>query len=207
MRLVSGYFDSHFPFDMYDKIDELHATSKPQDLKEGDILLIWGGADISPKLYNKPVSRWCGADDKPDHRDLAEWTLMKRATFLGIPIIGICRGAQMLCAHAGGTLYQHIVGHPPGRHIVTTFDGREIPTNSLHHQMMNPFNVKHEMIASIKGNTRFHFDVDAQVPVTEEPEFVYFPDVKGFAIQWHPEMMEGECEATKFIFEQLDKRL
>ena len=40
-----------------------------------------------------------------------------------------------------------------------------------------------------------------------EPEFVYFPTVKGFAIQWHPEMMPKAAPATQFVLEQIKEKL
>jgi putative glutamine amidotransferase len=196
----------HFPFDSYPAVDELHASTDPEELKPNDLLLVWGGEDISPALYDKPLSRWGNGAPRPSRRDAIEWGMMKKAKEIGVPIIGVCRGAQMLCALAGGTLYQHIMGHPGGRHTVTTIDGRELPTNSLHHQMMNPFDVKHEMLAWIRGN-RTHYDVENAVPVPVEPEFVYFPEVKGFAVQWHPEMMDSGAIATAFIFEEMTKRI
>lgn len=207
MRLVSGIYRGGYPFDSLPCVDDEIHTSNPDDLKQGDILVIWGGEDISPTLYGKPVSRFTGADEKPSRRDDTEWALMRKASALEIPIIGVCRGAQMLCAFAGGTLYQDVNRHG-GYHIVETPDGYTFRTNSIHHQMMNPFNVKHEMLASIKTPlATHHYDVENLVEVKEEPEFVYFPEVKGYAVQWHPEAMDVDCEATKYIFSQIEARM
>ncbi len=199
-RLVSAYYDEFFPFDGLKEWESLFSTSNPGDLKEGDVLVVWGGADISPSLYNKEVSRHTGADDRPSRRDAIEWALMQRAKELGCPIIGVCRGAQMLCALAGGHLIQHVNRHG-GTHAVITIEGDTFNTNSIHHQMMYPWNVKHVMLASIKEQlSDVHMDVNTNVEVPEEPEFVYFPEVKGYAIQWHPEMMHSHSPATQYIF-------
>lgn len=199
-------FGDFYPFENYNKITQFLATNQPEDLKADDMLLVWGGEDISPSLYNKTKSIFGGGNPRPSRRDALEWAMMNKAKDLGVPIMGICRGAQMLCALAGGFLCQHMQHHPGGRHTVTTNTGRNIITNSLHHQMMYPFDVKHEMLASVK-RPGAHYDVDELVKVPEDPEFVYFPEVKGFAVQWHPEMMAPDCEATQYIFDQLDEKL
>lgn len=199
-RLVSGYYNEFYPFDQLQKWDACIYTSNPDHLQPGDTLIIWGGADISPSLYNKKKSKHTWAEEFPSHRDAVEWALMQRAKELGCPIIGVCRGGQMLCALAGGFLIQHVNNHG-GAHKVITIDGTTVITNSIHHQMMYPWNVKHVMLASIKEQrSNVHLDVDTDIQIPEEPECVYFPEVKGLAIQWHPEMMQVSSDATQFVF-------
>jgi putative glutamine amidotransferase len=216
MRLVSGYYNDHYPFNFFNCVDSTFATSDPADLKEGDILLIWGGADIHPSLYHKPMSLESQASFRgPSGRDQVEWALMQRAKQLNIPIIGVCRGAQMLCALAGGYLMQHVSGHAGREHKVITFDGRELKVNSLHHQMMVPRTaegkeVPHEVVAEVPKEalrSTVYVDGPNKVDHNQEPEFLYFPEVKGFAIQWHPEMMSTSAPATKYIQEYIDGRL
>ena len=67
-----------------------------------------------------------------------EWAWMIEAQNLGISIIGVCRGAQFLCAFAGGKLIQHMTGHH-GDHSITTVDGRVYQSSSDHHQLMDLF--------------------------------------------------------------------
>lgn len=206
MRLVSAIYGDEFPFNHLPAVDQCVASVDPNIIKDGDILLVWGGQDISPALYNKPKSKYSGADDN-SQRDRIEWEFMNRAKAFGVPIIGVCRGAQMLCALAGGHLLQHVDSH--GRnHVVQTPTGYEFQTNSCHHQMMYPFDVKHEMLASIKVPIAHrHLEVDNEVVVPEEPECVWFPEVKGFAVQWHPEWMDFQCEATQFVLKSITERL
>lgn len=205
-RLVSAYYTEDFPFNQLSFVNEVVGSNLPAHLTENDVLIVWGGGDISPTLYNKPVGRRTGADAELSHRDYIEWGMMHRAKELGIPIIGVCRGAQMLCALAGGHLIQHM-SHP-GTHKVLTIDGTEVTTNSLHHQMMYPFNVKHEMLAWIpEPLSPIHLEVDDDVPMPCEPEYVYFPEVKGFSVQWHPEMMHAHSDATKFVLKTIEERV
>lgn len=197
--LYSAIWGDYYPFDTFEIFNDFQVAAGPEDLVNKGMLVVWGGEDISPSLYNAKVSRYTGATEEPSRRDRVEWALMNRAVELEMPIIGICRGAQMLCALAGGKLIQHVNGHG-GHHFVDTHDGQSLMVNSLHHQMMYPFEVDHEMVAwSSIIRSEVHIDEDKDIEVPKEPEFVYFPKVKGFAIQWHPEMMRANTDATEYI--------
>ena len=207
MRLVSAIYQGCYPFDHYFPNVEEISTVNPDDLREGDVLIVWGGGDISPTLYNKRVSRYTGASDKLSNRDCIEWDLMKRAKELGCAIIGICRGGQMLTALAGGYLIQHVNNHS-GNHMVKTVDHQLIMVNSIHHQMMMPADSDHEVVAwSSEVLSNVHIDEDNDVPVDQEPEFIYYPGLKGFASQWHPEMMKADTEATKYVYNFMKDKL
>lgn len=203
--LYSGYFgDDGYPFDTL--ADEVKLASYPNDLKEPDsALIIWGGADIDPALYNHEVSRhtW-----NSPARDYTEWALVQSAIKKGIPIIGVCRGAQMLCAAAGGYLYQHTTHHAGSEHQVTTYQGDTFWTNSIHHQMMGGLDmIDHELLAwATKKHSTIYIVGNKEVEGPEkEPEMVWFPKIKGLAIQWHPEGMQRQSEATKFILNEVEQ--
>lgn len=199
--LVSAIYQDGYPFDILFK--EVITTLDPNDLKENQVLVVWGGEDISPTLYKKKVSSMTWADRNPSVRDKIEWALMKRAAEIGIPIIGVCRGAQMLCALAGGYLIQHIENHS-GSHRIKTVDGKNLKVNSIHHQMMMPSNTNHELVAWTDiPRSDVYYDEDKLVKVPNEPELIYFNDVKGFGIQWHPEMMPVDHPTTNYLFDKL----
>lgn len=203
-RMGTGDF---YPFNKSGLFTDYTFVKGPQELTIDDVLVVWGGADISPSLYNKAVSRRTYAESTPSYRDKYEWELMQRAKQLGIPIVGICRGAQMLCALAGGFLIQDVTGHGSG-HTVVTSDNETIKVNSLHHQMMYPWEVDHKLLAWAPEPISVHYlDEDTKVQVPCEPEAVYFPKVRGLAIQWHPEFMDENTEATQYVFRQLKKVL
>lgn len=207
-RLVSVLYSDHHPWDIAWPAAKCVTSSDPDDLREGDVIIVHGGADISPSLYDKEVSKRTHADDRPSRRDALEWAMMQRAKELNIPIIGICRGAQMLCALAGGYLIQHINGHGCYQHTVVTVDGKEFQTNSIHHQMMYPFDIKHELLGWSKDKlSDVYFDENTEVKVDVEPEFVYYPEVNGFGIQWHPEMMAASEPATQYVIKAINERL
>jgi putative glutamine amidotransferase len=210
-RLVSALYRDWQPFNsfrLFRDIEEVTVKS-PDELKEGDCLIVWGGEDISPSLYGRKAGEYTHASDKPSYRDVIEWELMKCAKVLGIPIIGVCRGAQMLTALEGGYLIQHVTGHG-GTHEVETVDHVCFHTNSIHHQMMVPpkDKTKYEMVAWMpKPLSKVYIDVDDEVSVDVEPEFIYYPNVKGFAIQWHPEGMRTNSPATKYVEAFMENKL
>lgn len=177
-------------------------VNKPSDLKEKNALLILhGGADISPSLYGARVSSYTGADDRPSHRDELEVALFNAAVSSNISILGICRGAQLACALNGGELVQHVTNHAGGNHHIRLFDGRIISTNSVHHQMMYPFKTNHKMLGwSSEPLSSVYFDGnDEMMDVEVEPEIVFFPDTKTLAVQGHPEWLSSESNLVKFI--------
>lgn len=206
MRLVSAIYDDFYPWE-YLSNNRIH-TSNPDDLVHGDVLIVWGGADIHPSLYGKGRSSYSGAGREPSTRDKIEWSLMRRNIELGNVTIGVCRGAQMLCAAAGGTLIQHVDNHS-GYHEVDTHDGITMQVNSIHHQMMNPEGTEHDLLAWSKHiRSERHMDVaadgsDIDLVVQREPELIWFKDIKGLAPQWHPEMTEYKAKSNQYIREFL----
>lgn len=208
MRLVSTVFQDFHPFIDLPVITDTHFTNNPEELAEGDMLVVHGGADISPSLYNKKVSKKTGAGEIPSRRDTIEWSMIQEAILKNIPIVGICRGGQMLTAAAGGYLIQHVDGHIMGYHDIQTKDGGVLQVNSIHHQMMMPDKAEHELLAwSRQKRSSVYWDENNTVNVDVEPEYIYYPGIRGFAIQWHPEMMDGFHPTTKWVFKTIMERL
>ena len=177
----------------------------PEQLSDPGILIIWGGSDIHPSLYGRENVR-SYVDAGPSRRDIAEYNLMIRAVELKMPIVGVCRGAQMACALAGGILIQHVNGHGWAHHI-TTSDGRKVMTSSLHHQMMYPWNVEHTLLAwASPSQSKMYLGItdDELLRIEVEPEVVWFPTIHCLAIQGHPEMMDPACNFNKYVKDQVD---
>ena len=77
-----------------------------------DGLVLSGGADVDPEFYGAPRDPRTGAPRR--ERDAAEIAMVRRALERGIPVLGVCRGMQVLNVALGGTLVQHLpdtVGH------------------------------------------------------------------------------------------------
>jgi carbamoylphosphate synthase small subunit len=213
------YGEDGYPF--HDLAEKVVPVTHPEEMTEFDsALVIWGGADISPDFYSHEMSRRCAP--YAGRRDQVEWQLLQEAIEMEIPIIGICRGAQMVCAAAGGFLIQDVEGHAGYDHHVVTQEGLILKVNSLHHQMMvpapqNPGDpaVEYELVAwAIKNQGEPYIYRDDRIFKPEkygfehwkEPEFLYFPKIDAYAVQWHPEMMFPEAEATKYIINYFNEK-
>lgn len=182
---------------IFNYYNETLGIDEPNQLKDKHVLILHGGGDISPALYNKPVAPRGGGYTKPTMRDQQEWELIKEAVKRNIPIVGICRGAQMLCAFDGGELVQHIDSHTSRAHTVLTRDGERYVSNSCHHQMMVP-SKEAQVIASCVETTRGFDEQDNPLVIKEVPEVVYFPNIKAIGIQGHPEWLGPSNEFVQY---------
>ena len=180
-----------------------------------DAVVLWGGADISPSLYNESPIVFSGPH-APSHRDSYEWELLKNAVQRNIPIIGVCRGAQIMCAFAGGTLIQNVTNHQTyngGDHTVQTNDGI-FQTKGDHHQMMSPNKIEHTVLAwcdppqseKYEPNDTYGANLLIHKHIVE-PEVIYFPTINGLAIQAHPEWETTSNSWTEWLNKQIIKHL
>jgi putative glutamine amidotransferase len=91
-----------------------------------DGLMLAGGADIDPTAYGgEPHPATIGSVPE---RDAFEVALVRRALERDIPLLGICRGMQVMNIARGGTLHQHLpelVGHDHHRRVLGSFDGAD----------------------------------------------------------------------------------
>jgi gamma-glutamyl-gamma-aminobutyrate hydrolase PuuD len=217
--LIAGYSPwgapSHnpiYPFDsMYDRTMNLLKAGE-EDLKRCDVVILWGGSDISPTLYNEKPIPGSGPLD-PTERDIFEWELIHQAKDFGIPIIGVCRGAQLLCAAAGGKLVQHTTGHTNTTHKISTHDFKHFDVSSDHHQMLYmPEGVEHEVLAWMPYNlSRTYLPENSEEGFyknnqLKEPEVVFFDGLNALAIQCHPEWHQTNDPFNKWIEEIILER-
>ena len=206
--MIAGYSDfpgyGNTPLGGIQGFTTLFAQGKrlndEKSLGKIDALILWGGSDIGTSLYNEKPQYHYGVQEEASARDVFEWELIKKAVKAKIPIIGVCRGAQILCAFAGGKLVQHTGGHLYP-HSVKTYDGKVFEqVSSSHHQMMFPFHLnddEYEVLATT-NNLLGHFGnynsyqgitLDEVKTLKEEmePEVVFYKKLNAMAIQSHPE--------------------
>ena len=116
---------------------------------------------------------------------------------------GICRGAQFLCAMAGGKLVQNITGHG-GSHPVRTNDGRLISVTSTHHQMQLP-PISAEVIAWAEPKRSKVYEGwtphEGIMRPDCEYDCVYYPNIRALGMQYHPEFMSESSDGFKFCGE------
>lgn len=160
-------------------------------------VILWGGVDICPDLYNKPHHKFCQKPDK--ERDNVEMKAIQVAVKHEIPVVGVCRGAQLLTVFNGGELYQHCIPEEGQGHGIDTYDGKSFfNLSASHHQVMVP---SEEMITSGEcvplawnpGRTLVYYH---DYPYDNRSghqygcyEALWFPKVRHLAIQPHPEWM------------------
>lgn len=173
--------------------------------------LLTGGHDISPSLYEQQATHMCGTTNL--HRDSLEAIVFDYAVERDLPLLGICRGIQIINALCGGTLYQDLpseydhpkaidhVNHqmePPYDkpcHKVSLIEGTplallagcsEMGVNSYHHQAIRELSPKLKAMA---------LSEDGLV------EAVYMPDKRFIeAVQWHPEFDFHCNEVSRRLF-------
>lgn len=173
------------------------------DLNDIDLLVFWGGEDISATLYGeKSVYSYGNAIG----RDKFE-TLIYQAALGAVPMLGICRGAQMLCAQTGGKLWQHVDNH--GRdHGVTMKDGSTFMVTSTHHQMMRPgegteiLGWSEKPLSPLKKNGYGAFNDDSP-----EPEFCFNADAQALMVQGHPEYAGAHLPFVREVRDSINKYL
>jgi putative glutamine amidotransferase len=113
-----------------------------------DGICLSGGPDLDPGVYGAQ-DRHAELGPTEPGLDAFELSLARAADARGIPILGICRGAQALNVARGGTLHQHVAGHrqtepatatthsvhvEPGSRLAALVGTRPLRVNSFHHQ-------------------------------------------------------------------------
>jgi putative glutamine amidotransferase len=165
------------------------------DLIDG--LILAGGADIDPATY--------GAAPHPEtrgtvpERDSFELALARRALERDIPLLGVCRGMQLMNVAKGGTLLQHLPeshGHHEHRRNPGTFDGAD------HDVRLSDGSLAARAAGEAVHATKSHhhqgidrlgegFEVTGWSVIDELPEAFEAPDRRfALGVQWHPEADE-----------------
>lgn len=178
-------------------------------MEDADLVVLTGGQDINPALYGCKPHPTTFFTPQRDEFELEEY---REAFRLGKPIIGICRGAQLLCAMAGGKLIQNM-SHPP-MHKIETYDGEKFSVTSCHHQMQWPWELPsshYKVLGWCKPLSPYHHgetNKNMRLPggtIPPEVEVALYPNIKGLGIQGHPEWMEEGSAAIHYFRRLLTK--
>lgn len=172
-----------------------------------DGFLFTGGPDVHPSLFHEETMQYCGAID--ERRDTLEIGLLREVNRLDKPVLGICRGIQLINVALGGSLYQDIpaqlegmpIAHSQQRpytvpvHSVSVEPdsplGRiagetELMVNSMHHQAIRALAPSLKCAARSKDGLA---------------ECVYMPGKRFLlAVQWHPEYLWQTHQVQQKIF-------
>jgi putative glutamine amidotransferase len=163
-----------------------------------DGLLLSGGGDVHPGRYDAETSPQ--TNNVRHERDTAEFALLSAAERLNLPILGICRGMQVINVARGGTLHQHlpeVVGHDGHAPTVGAFGSHAVRVE--HGSRLGEIMGRDEADVQIDTPTHHHQAVDklgsglTPTAWAEDGTIEAFePDEAGdgpflVAVQWHPE--------------------
>lgn len=175
-----------------------------------DGLILCGGNDIDPKYYHQGLN---GSVNIDTQRDTVEFALLKAFVDAGKPILGICRGYQLINVFFGGTLHQDI----PEKHlhinhqdlaaaqcIADIVHGITAKENSILHKLYGPTFVvnssHHQAIDRLgDGLIATAYWNDTYIEAFEHSSRQIY------GVQWHPERMcvtpkrEGTMDGSKFF--------
>lgn len=173
-----------------------------------DGLILSGGQDVYPLNYGEEPHR--GLGEVCPERDEFDFELYRLAKAKDMPVLGICRGSQIIAAAEGGSVYQdlsemegalkHNQGHTPNMpsHHVTVAEGSKlhkifgeerIAVNSFHHQIIK--DAGKDMIVTAKAD-------DGAIEGMEHRNAKFI-----VAVQWHPEMMHASDDHMLNLFKAL----
>ena len=169
------------------------------DVEQCDGILFSGGEDLQPGLYGKPeYVEAFGLQEIIPERDRFEYEVLEKALAGGKPVLGICRGLQLINVYLGGTLVPDIPsllqsdGHGKKNGLDRTHPVRVEPGSLLHRicgQELGVVNSAHHQSAGLPANS-------LQVTAVSEPGVVEAmewkePEAKPWLlmVQWHPERM------------------
>ena len=159
-----------------------------------DGLLLTGGVDVNPRAYDQQIRPACERID--DQRDVTELALVRLAQRERLPILGICRGIQLLNVALGGTLFQDIPTERPGSvdhrasvpeasrtvhdlrleagsRLADLLGAANVGVNSLHHQAIDSL---------APGLTATGWSEDRLIEAVEAADWPFL-----VAVQCHPE--------------------
>lgn len=163
-----------------------------------DGVLLSGGADVDPKRYGAP--RHEKTEYSEPLRDEFEFNLLKAAAELDMPVLGICRGHQLINVACGGTLIQDIASEVridvPRTTLTQKVDieantllsglyGKQRDVNSLHHQAVDQVGSNLKVVARNQQGT-----IEALEHLTKPV----------LSVQWHPEMMASAMSDPIFTW-------
>ena len=174
-----------------------------------DALLLGGGGDVDPARYGRPPLENGTLEIDPD-RDRIDFELFDEARRTGAPVLGICRGLQVVNVALGGTLVQDIPAERPSE--VVHARARDEKTRLDHTVAVAPETRLGQLASSpeVRVNSRHHQAIDTLAPGLEIsglspdglPEAVETSGEEWvLAVQWHPENLAGDPVSRRLFAE------
>lgn len=188
----------------------LSLTDRDEDIAQFvemcDGFLFVGGPDVEPRYYGQERLEACAAVSAA--RDTLELKLMEAVLKTDKPILGVCRGLQVLNVALGGTLYQDV----PSQYESALAHGMEPPYDREAHPVRVVAETPLGELSPLEGvNSRHHQAIDCLAPGLEPMayaadgliEAAYMPGKRFvWAVQWHPEAFWNADGANQELFER-----
>jgi putative glutamine amidotransferase len=178
-----------------------------------DGVFLAGGIDVDPSMYGAEPDPLCGTTD-PD-RDRVELLFARWALEDGKPLLGVCRGMQVLNVAAGGTLHQDCTAYwpgaikhdyfptegyardflahearlVPGTHVSAALGGGTVRINSMHHQGVQ------QLGSGLRASAFAPDELIEAVERIDESGTLF-----QVGVQWHPEMLIDSDAGTRQLF-------
>ena len=181
---------------------------------ELDAVFLPGGADIDPLTYGAAPHPLCDKTDRD--RDRVEVSLAKWALEDDKPVLGVCRGMQLINVAAGGTLYQDLAEDMPGsiKHDYFPYSGQGYARDFLAHDVAVHEGTRLAQLVGagpLRVNSMHHQGVRelgrGLVATAEAPDGL-IEALEGedgsaylFAVQWHPEALTDSDARTRRLFD------
>ncbi|MCM3501171.1 gamma-glutamyl-gamma-aminobutyrate hydrolase family protein [Microbacterium sp. P26] len=175
-----------------------------------EAIVLAGGASVAPEWYGSGYESGVSFAPEPD-RDAREFALLEHPVGRTVPLLGICRGMQVLNVALGGTLWQHLPSgdwidtHDPdlerthlahtvratGGHLGVVLGNDDLHVNSIHEQAVR------DLAPGLRATVHTS---DGLV------EGVETPDLRIVAVQWHPEELAPLGHPSHRLFDDLVQR-
>lgn len=163
-----------------------------------EALLLPGGGDVDPRRYGRENA---GSREIDPERDAREFAALRLFIDAGKPVLGICRGAQVINVFFGGTLIQHLEGHSQIDGVdrlhgsraadpaLLALYGERFTINSSHHQTVERLGT---------GLVAVQWADDGVI------EGIRHRELPVFAVQWHPERLRRPTDGWLLLGQWLE---
>lgn len=161
------------------------------NVKDYDGLVLPGGVDINPALYHQKNTASVGINNQLDKM---QYKILDKFVKAGKPVLGVCRGMQLINVYFGGTLRQNVKGHRGLSHPTTLQPdswlykayGKNYKVNSWHHQAVD----------KVGKNLKVTQNADKDKGI----EGIQHETLPIYGVQYHPEYMnDGKALFQEFV--------
>lgn len=175
-------------------------------------ILLTGGQDVEPELYGEHPLPVCGKTCP--RRDRTDRIVFQYAMERDLPVLGICRGSQLINTMLGGKLWQDL---PSQTNTPLTHRQQPPHDKPVHRVVLVPDTPLHRLISTdcLEVNSLHHQGI--RIPAPEITVMAKADDglIEAFAvngksfvwgIQWHPERMFHTADHARILFQELIRR-